>query len=228
MNRGVGKQIIFEDVSDYLYFLKLLRQHRDDLGYKVVAYCLMPNHFHLLIEDCNNNISLIGKKLAFKYATYFNKKYERVGHLYQDRFKSVLVNDDSQLLNTFRYIHQNPQVAGICEMDKYRWSSFCEYRDNSFIINSTTMYSFFTDTADLLAFIQKETPWHELVDGHYKGDFADLIEEIKTCIGIDPGQIKCQQKTARNNYLRELKRFGLTLRDIEKITGVSRSTISRL
>ena len=87
----------------------------------------MGNHVHLLLKDAVQQLDLIMKKIACSYAWYFNWKYERVGHLFQDRFKSEPVEDDRYYLTVLRYIHQNPHKAGIAATDDYKWSSYSEY-----------------------------------------------------------------------------------------------------
>lgn len=109
---------------------------------EVLAFCLMPNHFHLLLRQIKDNgISKFMRKLG-GYATYINNKYNRQGHLYQGRFKAVYIEDDNQLKNVFVYIHTNPislvesnwKENGIKEPEKaikfledYKWSSYLDY-----------------------------------------------------------------------------------------------------
>ena len=89
----------------------------------------MPNHFHFLIrQDSSTAVSKLISKVCTSYSKYFNKKYERVGHLFQDAFKAVRVESDSQLLWLSTYIHQNPAVAGIAQdLNTYAWSSYINY-----------------------------------------------------------------------------------------------------
>lgn len=141
-NRGNAKDKIFLDSQDYEFFLLRLRQNlfpEEDLNVRIqrlpqksfslVAYCLMPNHFHLLVRQ-NNTIptSKLILKLCSSYSKYFNKKYDRVGHLFQDQFKQVLIGNDAYLTWLSAYIHQNPKVAGIFrDSETYPWSSYNYY-----------------------------------------------------------------------------------------------------
>ncbi|MBQ3849619.1 MAG: transposase, partial [Clostridia bacterium] len=86
--RGIGKQLLFEHDDDYRYYLMLLERYISQLSVSVCAYCLMENHVHLLLKDSKNELSLFMKKMGVSYSSYFNKKYDRTGHLFQDRFFS--------------------------------------------------------------------------------------------------------------------------------------------
>ena len=151
MMRGINHQNIFEDAEDYYQFMTTLDRVRvqyDDMGLPcgtsctIYAYCLMSNHFHLLIRERNEQIGEVVKRLASSYVYYYNHKYLRDGHLFKERFKSEPVRSSSaRLLPTgrkndmayftmlLRYIHQNPLKAGIVEKVKdYEYSSWGEYQ----------------------------------------------------------------------------------------------------
>ena len=134
MLRGINKQDIFEDDEDYLQMtscLQGLTERYDENGVTVeplctiYSYCLMSNHLHLLIREQEEDISSVMKRLGVAYAYYFNKKYQRNGHLFQDRFRSEPVNTMEYFVTLLRYIHQNPVKAGIVEdAADYEWSSW--------------------------------------------------------------------------------------------------------
>ena len=101
---------------------------REDGNYTMHAYCLMDNHVHFLISEGKDSIAKTMKRINVSYAYYFNKKYRRMGHLFQDRFRSEPIEDDSQLLAVARYIHLNPVAAGIVKKPaNYKWSSYRAY-----------------------------------------------------------------------------------------------------
>lgn len=127
MIRGVNKQEIFLDNDDKAVFISLLKKVKEKFDFNIYAYVLMNNHIHLEIKDNENCISKIIHKLTTSYALYYNNKYDRVGHLFQDRFRSNPVEDDRYLLNLVRYIHQNPEKARIELTEKYKWSSYFDY-----------------------------------------------------------------------------------------------------
>ena len=143
MIRGVNKNIIFREDEDRKLFLRLLYYHKNKLECKIHTYCLMDNHVHLLFEDKESNISDFMRDVTSQYASEFNKKYKRVGHLYQERFKSEVVYDDTYLMRLIRYIHRNPEKAGICKTEDYKWSSYKEYMNKPFIIEREYILSKF-------------------------------------------------------------------------------------
>ena len=115
MLRGINKQQIFFDKEDNEYFIGLLKRYRDSCGYQLHAYCLMGNHVHLLLQEGENKTTgEIIRHIGSAYVYWYNLKYERTGHLFQDRFKSEPVESESYLLTVFRYILMNPVKAGIC------------------------------------------------------------------------------------------------------------------
>ncbi len=143
--RGVNKTEIFVDDEDRKTFLHLLKYYSIGLNCKVYAYCLMDNHVHLLIEDKELKIGELMKNITCVYAGEFNKKYGRVGHLFQDRFKSQNIENQTYLLRLIRYIHRNPEKAGICKTENYRWSSYSEVIYGSKIIDRDFILSTYND-----------------------------------------------------------------------------------
>ncbi len=128
-NRGIAYQKIFIDDSDYIKFLKRLEDLNNVNGYdhSIYSYVLMPNHFHLLIQTKKTPLAKVMSSLLTSYSMYFNRKYKRIGTLFQNRFKSKLCDKDSYFLGASRYIHLNPVEAGLAEkVDDYLWSSFGE------------------------------------------------------------------------------------------------------
>lgn len=127
MLKGCAGQLIFEDDDDRLYFLNLLNRRFTSAHIRLLAWCLMDNHVHLLFDDLNNQMSVAMHAIDTAYAKHFNQKTGRRGPVFQERFKSVIISDDKQLLRCVRYIHDNPAKAGISSAPLYRWSSFHEY-----------------------------------------------------------------------------------------------------
>ena len=136
--RGVNQQIIFEDEYDYQQFIDILRYYKDEkkCSFNLYAYCLMDNHVHLLLEYTTVSLDEIMKRIEIKFVRWYNKRYRRIGHLFQERYKSEPVEDMEYLKIVFRYIHQNPLNAGIEKVPgAYPWSSYHDYanQDDSFI-----------------------------------------------------------------------------------------------
>src|SRR5665647_2169444 len=128
MVRVINRQPIFYEEEDYQRYLNTLGRTIDKSDAVILGYCLMNNHVHLLIQDCNNAIATVMKSIGTSYAYWYNHKYERSGHVFQDRYKSENVEDDAYLMTVIRYIHQNPVKSGIiAEAESYRWSSYRIY-----------------------------------------------------------------------------------------------------
>ncbi len=122
--RGVDRRVIFRDDRDRQRYLDLLREVIERYGWRVLAYCLMDNHVHLLVETPEPNLAEGMQWLNGHYGRYYNDRHDRCGHLFQGRYKALRQRTDAQLLQTLRYIVLNPVEAGICELPgEYRWSS---------------------------------------------------------------------------------------------------------
>jgi len=128
-SRGNQKQPIFLNDEDRHFFLKCLREAHEKFGVVIHAYCLMPNHFHLVLETPLGNLSRMMHFLITSYTIYFNKKHKRHGHLFQGRFRSVLVEAVLYAQELSRYVHLNPVRAELVERpEEYPWSSYQRYR----------------------------------------------------------------------------------------------------
>jgi putative transposase len=124
-NRGNRRSVIFHDDQDFERFRGLLQEINDRFGWPFFAYCLMTNHFHLVVETPEADISAGLHRLSFLYAQYFNRKYDVDGHVFQGRFKAVVVQSDLQLLRVIRYVVTNPVRAGLCDRSEdWKWSSY--------------------------------------------------------------------------------------------------------
>ena len=136
--RAAGKGLLFVENADCLYMLKLLKELKEDCGLNFLAFCLLPNHVHILIKQLQKNLSESMHDLFTRYAIYFNNKYNRIGHLFCGPFRQAACFDDYYLLAASIYIHMNPVRAGIVShYSKYRWSSwqlYCQPRQpDSFV-----------------------------------------------------------------------------------------------
>lgn len=131
LNRGVEKRDIFLDDRDCKTFLSFLGQIVFETHLRLFAYCLMGNHFHLFLQTPKGNLDETMRRLQGSYAQYFNNRHDRVGSLFQDRYKSRLVEEDTYSLSLCRYIHRNPLEAGLSDrLEDYPWSSYPSYIGN--------------------------------------------------------------------------------------------------
>ena len=128
MNRGRRSESIFSDIQDYEYFIDLLVETSELWNVHIVAYCLMENHYHILLQTPEVNISRCMRHLNGIYTQKYNRRHGYDGPLFRGRYKSILVSDDDYLLQLVRYIHKNPVKAGIVEnIQEYPWSSYRGY-----------------------------------------------------------------------------------------------------
>ncbi|SDD78590.1 hypothetical protein SPACI_042220 [Sporomusa acidovorans DSM 3132] len=119
MIRGNERRDIFLDDEDKLTFIDFLYSKKSDEGCLLYAYCLMDNHVHLVIKEGGSGIAKLMKRIGTSYVKYFNQKYQRVGHLFQDRYKSENIENNTYFLTVIRYVHQNPEKAGIAGKEAY-------------------------------------------------------------------------------------------------------------
>jgi len=127
MNRGASRQMIFLDDHDRHYFMSCLIDASDRTDAIIHAYCLMGNHYHLLIETPKGNLDQMIHLMARRYSRYFNDKYKRDGRVCRDRYLPILIDSDQYLIAVSRYIHRNPTVFGLPFLSDYPWSSYPEY-----------------------------------------------------------------------------------------------------
>ncbi|MCU0598131.1 MAG: transposase [Desulfobacterales bacterium] len=128
MNRGRRAEKIFFDQEDYAMFIELLKEASSAWNIRICAYCLMPNHYHLLIQTPEGNISRSMRHINGIYTQRYNRRHGCDGQLLRGRYKSILVSEDSYLLQLVRYIHRNPVEAGIeANPYDYSWSSHRGY-----------------------------------------------------------------------------------------------------
>ncbi len=129
-NRGVAKQNIFLCDRDMMKFTDNIRKFQNKFNIDILSHTLMPNHFHLILWQKNlDPINEFMRYLQVAYAMYFNKKYKRVGPIFQNRFKAKVIKDDAYILQLMKYIHRNPlAILGKNQpLSNYRWSSYPKY-----------------------------------------------------------------------------------------------------
>ena len=242
MLRGINRQVIFEDDEDYTQFLRVLHallERYDEYGFPlpprctIYAYCMMSNHVHLLIREREEAIGESIKRIGVAYARYYNKKYERSGHLFQDRFRSEPVNTIEYFMTLMRYIHQNPVKAGIVkEVKNYPWSSWSEYEGRHSLICDTSPVIRRLNRQNLYEFVTMPVNDDNILDIDYREGGVLTDEEVRSRLaelsGITiPTEIQHMDKEKRNRLLKSLCEYGANIRQISRITGVSYGVIYR-
>ncbi len=233
--RGVGRQQILEDDEDNAYFLSLLHRFSRSDECEFLAYCLMGNHFHLLIKMEMQRLSEAMKRLEVSYAQYFNEKYERTGTLFQGRFGSEPISCDEQLLVALRYIHLNPQKAGIAPFNDYAWSSYREYMGSADLVDTALALGMFGSASDFEAFhrmecndtfLDEDAPTSKR--GRKRLSDHQVREMAEETLGIERlADLSEMTRKDRNTALVALKNMGATVRQIERLTGISRGVVGR-
>ena len=223
--RGNGKQILFEQREDYLFYLHLLKRYSSETKVTVCAFCLMENHTHMLVCDREQNISLMMEKIGTTYSGYFNRKYERTGHLFDGRYKSIPIESEDYMLTVFRYILNNPQKANICTAAEYPWSSYDRYGFSNSFVDTSVFQDLLGSREEYEAYIAaKYEDYPELEGGIRDDEWAKKV--IRENLHIESGTaLQSYDMKSRNEALALLKRKGLSLRQIERLTGIPRRTI---
>ena len=219
--------LIFEDDDDRLRFLRLAWSLIEEYDGDLLAYCLMDNHVHLLVRLELSQLSLLMQRFCTSYARYFNRKHDRVGHLFQDRFFSEPVSSDEQLLATIRYIHRNPVKAGMSDTCDYPWSSYSKYLEGPRSSGAQWVLRVFGGIEDFVIFHAADANDCGAV-GESKLTDQDVVEKARAVLeGENIYQIKELPKAQRDSLVRKLKSAGFSTRQIERLTGISRCSIGR-
>ena len=225
--RGIGRQALFEVADDYRYYLAILQRFSRETEITICAYCLMENHVHLLARDLEGSAALMMKKLGVSYSHYFNLRYGRQGHLFQDRYLSEPIRDDAQFLTALRYILNNPQKAGLGPAASYPWSSYRLYGQPSWVDTSLPR-DMLGDDAAYAAFIAapNEDQCLEYDASPRSDDWAR--QALRRRLGVESGTaLQAMDRRARDEAIKQLLAEGLSIRQIERLTGISRGIVQR-
>ncbi len=131
IQRGNNREYIFEKKEDKAYLLELVEEYKSAMNFELYGFVLMDNHYHMVIKTLDAPLQDIMHRINNKYSKYYNFRNKRTGHVFENRYKGILVKDDKYLLSLLRYVHQNPVRAKMCKKVKdYLWSSDQYYRKN--------------------------------------------------------------------------------------------------
>lgn len=222
--RGVDKQNIFYSEEDKKFFKNLMRKY--GRKYKILyhAYCLLDNHVHLLFENPKENLSEFMQVIASVYARYFNKKYDRIGHLYQDRFASEIIENNGYYVIALRYILQNAKKAGLCKSINYKWNSYHCYKLKKSLITRDKIFNIFGSLSNLIYFLSESNDDECLDMSLRPSEKEDYnIEKICKLLQSKTPIIKPDlPKSEIVAKIKLLKLHGLSIRTISRITTVGK------
>lgn len=227
MLRGINRQQIFEDAEDQERFLETLENYKDLCGYTIYAYCLMGNHVHILMREGKEDLTQVFKRIAGSYVYWYNWKYHRSGHLFQDRFKSEPVEDDAYFLTVLRYIHQNPVKAKICKCaEEYQYSSMQEYLKHPVLVDTGFALSMLPGTQFFEYHQEANDDKCMEMEASFRltdDDGKKLIFKIAKCKNATEFQQLEAEK--RNACIRKLHENGMSIRQISRLTGITKRIV---
>lgn len=222
MVQGLNKEFIFNKDEDKKQYLKFVNKIKKEVNIMIISYCIMDNHVHILVKT--DTIELLSKfmhKVNTLYAIYYNQKYNRVGYVFRDRYKSQIIYSEKQLYTCINYIHNNPVKAKICKFPyEYKYSSYNEYRKNMEIFEK-----------NIKGMLNENNTLQE-VDIIFLEDEDEKEEEIQNIIKEYLYDNKLNLDTLKNDtaHLRKIisllkNNYNLSLRKISTYINVGRETV---
>lgn len=230
MLRGVNQQQIFFDEEDYRHFVDTLVRYKKPCGYQLYAYCLMGNHIHLLMKTGAEPLGITFKRIICAYVYWYNLKYERVGHLFQSRFRSEPVDTKEYFLTVLRYILRNPVNAGLCRLPQdYFYSSVGEYFDARPGITDVTPVFRMADYKFLRSYIleNNEDQCLEIRRPAEKRVTDKAAKEIifREFGTYSPMAGKGFERQAMEGSIQKIINKGVSIRQLSRLTGISKKVI---
>ena len=230
--RGINQQRIFEEDADYQKFLDCMASVKKQSGCSYYAYCLMGNHVHILLRTGEEPLSLLMKRLSLKYAVWFNIKYERSGHLFQNRYKSYPVTDDTYFLAVLFYIFQNPVASKTSKTPtSYKWSSRRLLCSGNQLIDEDSLLAI--ATIDAIVDMDSKPAAYELDASTARGRkprFSDdmALSIMGDCCGAtNASAFQAQGQEVQRECVLAMRYKGISIRQIVRVTGLSKGVIER-
>ena len=224
--KGNNDSLIFYDDIDRNVFLDRINLTKEEFKYKVYAYCLMSNHIHMVIDLSKENLSKAIQSLTIRYVSYFNKKYDRKGTFVQERFKSKYIENQRYFLEVCRYVHRNPEKAGIEKTSQYKWSSYREYVGKEKVIERRTlMYYLNNNIEEFIKYTNKTENIEEIMN------YADF--ELSTqlnddeVVGIILKKLNLNSISEVTNFFRQKENLK-EIKELKDIKKISQRQLSRI
>ncbi|MEA1953063.1 MAG: transposase [Campylobacterota bacterium] len=235
VNRGVEQRVVFKEAEDYEYFEELMCFYAKSYGITIHNYCLMSNHYHLLIEIQHENLSKFMRQINANYAIYFNKKQQRSGHLWQGRFKSWHVTDEAYLYTLILYIEQNPLKAHIVqELEAYPYSSYNYFLDANNIPEclqeSWIVQNFLDDTEAIKTFLNSTVDTSQLDEMRKASSLVEASNTNKKLneVSLRKKLEKTKDTKSRNKQIAKAYAQGYSQHMIAKVLELNQSTVQRI
>lgn len=225
MVQGLNKEFIFNKDEDKKQYLKFVNKIKKEVNIIIISYCIMDNHVHILVKtDTTDQLSKFMHKVNTLYAIYYNQKYNRVGYVFRDRYKSQIIYSEKQLYACINYIHNNPVKARICKLPcEYGYSSYNEYRKDMNIFEK-----------DIKEVLNKKNELQE-TDNIFLEDENEKEEEIQNTIKeyLYINQLNLNLLKKDTEHLRKIisllkNNYNLSLRKISTYINVGRETVRNI
>ena len=230
MMRGADRRILFADDEDNLGFLLSLKRAKQAGGFKLYAYCLMGNHVHLLVKEEKEPLEIVIKRLGVSYVYHYNEKYDLLGHLFQDRYRSEPIETMAYFMDVLRYICQNPVKAGLIRNPlDYRWLGCAGVKDEFGLTDDIGSYTILNGK-ELLSFVKADCE-EEHLDESFRRRMTDqeAIKKMCSACGCQFVQeIGGWPKARRDEAVGKALKAGLSIRQICRLTGISKAVVERI
>lgn len=222
MLRGINRQQIFLDDEDNRMFLMTLEKCREISVFHLYAYVLMGNHVHILLQTVEEPLEQVMKRVGTRYALWYNNKYCRTGHLFQDRYRSEPVQDQDYFLTVLRYILYNPVKAGICRLaEDYPFSSAKDYFSGG-EISETAFAEGIAGRDALLEYLKEPSDEECMDDTRARVNDKEALEIIRKITGGEETSAGLRMVADYpGQYVWPLRKAGLSIRQISRLTGLS-------
>lgn len=225
--RGNGGQLLFDGDEDRIALLQILDAILPKHNIELIAWCLMGNHIHLLINDPDDRKSEAMHAIAVAFAGRYNARTGHIGHVFQERFWDSPIKSEVYLLEAIRYIHLNPQKAGLSAYNEYPWSSHREYlmgERSRPHVNGNVIDTLFPTSYSYLRFMESTPSLPYRPSATAKVREEDLSEFgtaiVKGVAGCAPTELKSVSKALRNEAIIALRKEGLTIKQVQLLTGL--------
>lgn len=232
MMRGNNRESIFKEKGQKMFLLELIEEQIEEALIGIAGYCIMDNHVHIIIKSELSNLSNAIKSINTKYAMRFNRQKNRVGHVFQGRYKSEIINDEIYLLQVIRYVHNNPVNAKMVKSpNDYRWSSYGEYLKQGTIISKEQREFVLACYGSMNQFIE----FHKKRDSLEYLEIKEDIQQYRRNIGENIISTYLKEKEVNKSQILNsdeiifiLKQSKFTHRQIAELLEISNSRVHRI